>query len=81
MTAPIRPGLAPIPTPAPQKSAQALAAQRAFFQQALTQAGQPAPIPAPAATPRPAAAQTAAPAEAAPADPYPRLGRLLDIRV
>jgi hypothetical protein len=67
--------------PAPQKSAQALAAQRAFFQQALAQAGQPA---APASTPAAQAAPTSTAAASAPAassEPSPRLGRYLDIRV
>lgn len=81
MTTPIRPGLTPFPTPAPQKSAQVIAAQRAFFQQALAQAGQPA---APAATPSaPTIRTTAVSATAAPAesDSLPRPGRYLDIRV
>lgn len=80
MTTPIRPGLTPLPTPAPQKSAQVMAAQRAFFQQALAQAGQPA---APAAAPSAPAVQTTATTTAAPAetDSLPRPGRYLDIRV
>lgn len=81
MTTPIRPGLTPLPTPAPQKSAQVMAAQRAFFQQALAQAGQPAP--AAAAPSAPAVQTTTATAVAAPAesDSLPRPGRYLDIRV
>jgi hypothetical protein len=81
MTTPIRPGLTPLPSPAPQKSAQALAAQRAFFQQALAQAGQPV---APTATPAVQTIQTTTVSAAAPAtsgEPMPRLGRYLDIRV
>lgn len=80
MTTPIRPGLPPLAAPAPQKSAQALAAQRAFFQQALAQAGQP---PAPASAPAKAASASAAvtSAPAASSEPAARLGRYLDIRV
>lgn len=80
MTTPIRPGLTPPTTPAPQKSAQVIAAQRAFFQQALAQAGQPA---APAATPSAPAIQMTPASAAAPAetDSLPRPGRYLDIRV
>ena len=79
MTTPIRPGLTPLATPAPQKSAQALAAQRAFFQQALTQAGPPA-ASAPVAQTGPAVA-TSTSAPAASSEPASRLGRYLDIRV
>ena len=82
MTTPIRPGLTPLPTPAPQKSAQVIAAQRAFFQQALAQAGQPA-APA-AATPSAPAIQTTTISAAAASDErdsLPRPGRYLDIRV
>lgn len=80
MTTPIRPGLTPLPTPAPQKSAQALAAQRAFFQQALAQAGQAAPaasLPSVQTTPTTTSVSPAAEA----VEPLPRLGRYLDIRV
>ncbi len=81
MTAPIRPGLPQVPTPAPQRSAAALAAQRAFFQSALERAAQP--LPAAAATQQPAKVQPTATASvtAASTDPLPRPGRLLDIRV
>lgn len=81
MTTPIRPGLTPLPTPAPQKSAQVMAAQRAFFQQALAQAGQPAPaaaLPSAPAVQTTSASTVAAPAEG---DSLPRPGRYLDIRV
>lgn len=85
MTTPIRPGMTPLaPTAAPQRSPAALAAQRAFFQQALAQAGQPAAAPAVAQAAQPAAtAVSAAPAAASSAavEPAPRLGRYLDIRV
>ena len=80
MTTPIRPGLTPLATPAPQKSAQALAAQRAFFQQALTHAGQPPAASAPVAQTAPAAASSTS-APAASSEPATRPGRYLDIRV
>ena len=83
MTPPIRPGLTPLPSPAPQRSAQALAAQRAFFQQALAQAGQPAApsVPSPAVQTTASMAKTTASEPTADSEPLPRLGRYLDIRV
>ncbi len=85
MTAPIRPGLTPLPqTPAVGKSPAALAAQRAFFHAALQQAGAPratAPMNPPATSaPAPQAARVAAPVEPETAA-LPRLGLHLDIRV
>lgn len=82
MTAPIRPGFAPFPPAAPQPSAQALAAQRAFFQAAMDRAGAPATPPpiAKPTTPAQAPTATAAAPEAA-SEPLPRPGRYLDIRV
>ena len=85
MTTPIRPGMPPLaPAAASQRSPAALAAQRAFFQQALAQASQPAAAPAVAQAAQPATTPvTAAPAAASSAavEPAPRLGRYLDIRV
>ena len=81
MTTPIRPGLTPLPTPAPQKSAQALAAQRAFFQQAMAQAGQPTPaasLPSVQTTAKTTGSMS--PSSDA-GESMPRLGRHLDIRV
>ena len=81
MTTPIRPGLTPLPTPAPQKSAQALAAQRAFFQQAMAQAGQPTPaagLPSVQTTTKTTGSMS--PSSDA-GESMPRLGRYLDIRV
>lgn len=86
MAAPIRPDLFPPlqPRPAQASSPAALAAQRAFFQAALQQAGAARPVAptpavrAPAQTP--AASQASAPAQAA-EGPLPRLGLHLDIRV
>ncbi len=84
MTAPIRPGLTPQlqPMPGATKSPAALAAQRAFFQAALQQAGAPqaAQPAAPAAPPVRAAAPAAAP-NASESAPLPRPGLHLDIRV
>lgn len=84
MTAPIRPGMTSlVPTAAPQRSAAALAAQRAFFQQALVQAGQAAPVvTTPVAAARPSVQPSQAQASPGPApDAAPRPGRYLDIRV
>lgn len=86
MTAPIRPGLVPpAASPAP-RNAQALAAQRAFFQAALDRAQAPsAPVPAPStiAASKPVSAPSTtrtAPGEET-SEPLSRPGRYLDIRV
>ena len=81
MTTPIRPGLTPLPSPAPQKSAQALAAQRAFFQQALAQAGQPAPAASSPSVQAPVTTTASVSPSSDAGEPLPRLGRYLDIRV
>ncbi len=83
MTTPIRP--ASLPPVAPQRSPQALAAQRAFFQSAMDRAqaaSAPArPAPSPALS-QPASVAAARPAPVEPiSDPLPRPGRYLDIRV
>jgi hypothetical protein len=99
MAAPIRPlppGQTPGVSPAPTRSPEALAAQRAFFASALGKAGAPAAATpqAPVARPRTvaeaaapiAAAKTQAPAQLpAPGDAPParilRPGSLIDIKV
>jgi len=84
MTTPIRP--ASLPPVAPQRSPQALAAQRAFFQTAMDRAqGAVAPVPtaaAPVTTPAASVATAARPLSSEPApDAVSRPGRFLDIRV
>jgi hypothetical protein len=91
MADPIRPNLTPVLRPttpaAPQKNAQALAAQRAFFQAALGQAA-PAAAPAPpvqtqAVQPARATVSTAKPTPTAEPQParYARPGSIVDIKV
>lgn len=84
MTAPIRPGLTPPLQPAPSatKSPAALAAQRAFFQAALQQAGAPqAAQPTTPAAPPVRTTATSFTASVSETAPLPRLGLHLDIRV
>jgi hypothetical protein len=88
MADPIRPNLTPVLRPAtpaaPQKSAQALAAQRAFFQAALGQAAPAQATAAPTQVSRPTTTATAAkPAPAADSQPvrYARPGSKIDIKV